>query len=116
MNAPVQAWVQMTPTDRQSTPSADDLACPIERLTYSDGFSYERLRPYWQQHPGLSESPITFWGEPLNVAWWRDGVASGVPANADAKTLMNYYLTARIIAELDGHILRPRNVPRGGGL
>lgn len=82
-----------------STPSATDVAFPIDRFVIgSSGVTTYVLRPYWQQHPELS--PPLPGSSCVLIAIWRDGTMAGVPTGADAATLAKFYAAARMVAVL----------------
>lgn len=76
------------------TPSATDLAHPMERYT-SQGVTVTVLRQYWRERPNMHPAP---WPG-LCLAHWRDGTVGVVPADASGALLAHYYFGTRIVRE-----------------
>jgi len=76
------------------TPSAMDLAHPLERYT-SQGVTVVVLREHWRRHPATHPAP---WAG-VNLAYWKDGTFAPVPSDASPELLAHYYFAARVLRE-----------------
>lgn len=79
----------------RETPSAADLAFPLDRYT-ANGVAVDLLKPYWQRHPHLQPLPSD---GGVSLAIWRDGTRALVPSDAGSDELARLYLGACILWE-----------------
>ena len=79
----------------KSTPTAADLAFPVQRFTDPTGECVvDMLTPYWRERPDLCPA-LPRPGAP-RIARWRDGTCCPVPADATPATMAMYYGVAKI--------------------
>lgn len=77
------------------TPTAADLACPMERWQ-ANGVDVYLLNPYWQRNPSKTPLPEN---SGLSLANWKDGTSAPVPNDASPDELVGYYMAACVLWE-----------------
>lgn len=83
------------------TPTAADLAFPVQRFTDPTGaYAVDLLTPYWRERPELYPPPPI--PNAPKIARWRDGTCCPVPANATPAMLASYYTAAKVAKILGG--------------
>lgn len=80
----------------RETPSAADLAFPLDRYT-ANGVAVDLLKPYWQRNPRLHPVPND---GGASLAIWRDGTRAPVPSDAGPDELARLYFGACILWEV----------------
>ena len=82
-------------TGATETPTAQDLAHPLETYVWRD-VTVTTLREYWRRHPDILPCPL----QGVELARWKDGQLAIVPANAAPDVLATYYVATRMLREV----------------